>query len=172
MLDRRYDPQWQDLTGFFHAPMPPAARCSIPTARAPKDVALACNSGIKQPVATGQAIILSLSVADDVVASMLPEKAVKLLRWKSPWHSPPLLDEPSGRTPLCSGRHGQQISGCRGLAGQSCPAASINSSGREYDEPEEDAGRDAARSQPPAPAQFVKGRAGPGTGDRSGTLRW
>ena len=34
VLDRRYDPQWQDLTGFFPAPMPPAARCSIPTARA------------------------------------------------------------------------------------------------------------------------------------------
>ena len=32
--DRRYDPQWQDLTGFFPAPMPPAARCSIPTGRA------------------------------------------------------------------------------------------------------------------------------------------
>lgn len=107
VLDRRYDPQWQNLTGFFHAPMPPAARCSIPTARAPKGIALACNSGIKQPAATGQAIILSLSVADDVVASMLPEKAAKLLQWKSPQHSPPLLDEPSGRAPLCGRRHGR-----------------------------------------------------------------
>jgi hypothetical protein len=92
VLDRRYDPQWQDLTGFFPAPMPPAARCSIPTARAPKGIASACNSGIRQPAATGQAIILSLSVADDVVASMSPERAAMLPRWKSPRHSPPLLD--------------------------------------------------------------------------------
>ena len=33
----------------------------IPTARAPKGIASACNSGIRQPAATGQAIILSLS---------------------------------------------------------------------------------------------------------------
>jgi len=72
--DRRYDPRWRDLTGFFHALMLPAARCSIPTARALKVIASACNSGIRQPAATRQAIILSLTVAVDVVASMLPEK--------------------------------------------------------------------------------------------------
>ena len=109
VLDRRYDPQWQDLTGFFPAPMPPAARCSIPTARAPKGIASACNSGIRQSAATGQAIILSLSVADDVVASMSPEKAAKLPQWKSPRHSPPLLDGPSGRVRLCGNKHGRTI---------------------------------------------------------------
>ncbi len=96
VLDRRSNSQCQDLTGFSHAPMLPAARCSIPTARALKGIALACNSGIRQPAATGQAIILSRSVADDVVASMLPEKAAKPLRWKSPRHSPLLLDESFG----------------------------------------------------------------------------
>ena len=97
VLDGRYDPQWQDLTGFFPAPMPPAARCSILTARAPKNIASACNFGIRRPAATGQAIILLFSVADDVVASISPEKAAKLPQWKSPRHSPPLLDGPSGR---------------------------------------------------------------------------
>ncbi len=109
VLDRRYDPQWQDLTGFFPAPMPPAARCFIPTARAPKGIASACNSGIRQPAATGQVIILSLSVADDVVASMSSEKAAKLLRWKSPRLSLPLLDGPSGRVRLCGSKHGRTI---------------------------------------------------------------
>src|SRR5271166_7113828 len=115
VLDRRYDPQWQDLTGFFPAPMPPAARCSIPTARAPRGIASACSSGIRQPAATGQAIILSFSVADDVVASISPEKAAKLLRWKSPRHSPPLLDGLSGRVRLCGSKHGRTA-----LSGRVC----------------------------------------------------
>ncbi len=109
VLDRRYDPQWQDLTGFFPAPMPPAAGCSIPTARAPKGIASACNSGIRQPAATGQVISLSLSVADDVVVFMSPEKAAKLLWWKSPRLSPPLLDGLSGRVRLCGSKHGRTI---------------------------------------------------------------
>ncbi len=129
--------------------MLPAARCSIPTARAPKGIALACNSGIRQPAATGQAIILSPSVADDVVASMSPEKAAKLLRWKSPRHSPPLLD----------GLPDAFDFAVANTAGQFCPAASIRSSGHEYHEPEGDADRNAAGSgmfQPPAPAQSSK----------------
>ena len=76
---------------ILRAPMLPAAECSILTGKAPKGIVLACNSGIRRPAATGQAISLSLSVADDVVASMSPKEWQRPRGGTSLWRSLPIV---------------------------------------------------------------------------------
>jgi len=80
--------------------MQPAARCSIPTDGVLKSIELACKSGIRQLAATRQAVILSLSVAVDVVAFMLPGKAATVLREEGHRHLLTWLYKLAGRTPL------------------------------------------------------------------------
>ena len=124
------------LTRFFPRADAACGKVFHPDRQSAEGIASACSSGIKQPAATGQAIILSFSVADDVVASISPEKAAKSCGGKAPGirrHC--LTDSPDAFD--FAVEHGRTM----------LPAASIHSSGREYHEPEGDADRYAA---PPA----------------------